>query len=272
MRPGREELAPMRRVPSPGQQPAPDDAQGSGPDEQRGGRRATSTHSSSRAVSAWVTVTPSTYSSSPPTGKPRARRETFTPATPGQQVLQVGRGRLAFKRGVGRQDHLAHPTLIKPALQQPDPQRFRADPVERGKPAAENDISSAKRAGSFQHRHPRRLLHHTEQRRVAPRVAADIADGLLGRLAALGTGMHPFADRDQRFGQGRHPFTRLLKQMIRQTLGSLPPHAGQPCQLADERLQGAHTFTRPLRPDCARWPAIRRRSQPPVVAPRRSPT
>ncbi len=57
--------------------------------------------------SARATVTSSAYSRSPPTGRPRARRVTWTPSGR-QATLEIAGGGVALDVRIGRQDDLAH--------------------------------------------------------------------------------------------------------------------------------------------------------------------
>ena len=61
------------------------------------------------------------------------------------------------------------------------------------------------------HRNRRRLFDDAEDRTVAPRVATDVAAGILGEIAALDTGVNPGNDRRKGGGQslGQNPFGAL---------------------------------------------------------------
>ena len=181
-----------------GQQPAPGEPQQGGADKEGGAGRTSTHRNSSRAVRAWVRVTPSTYSSSPPTGRPRASRETFTPASRGQQLLEVGRRRLPLQRGVGGEDHLAHLSGRRAVA----PAGRSAAPPGRSRRAAR----AGRRAPRSARERPRPFSRiasaeasSTTQRSVASRRGSRQMGqtAILGRLAALGAGVHPLRDHLQ---------------------------------------------------------------------------
>ncbi len=135
---------------------------------------------SCRARSACASVTPSTYSRSPPIGSPRASRVTRTPK-PREQLLDVGGRDLALHRRIGGQNDLSHPALANPPHQMVESKRLRTDAVERREPSAKHMIASPEIGRAIYHRHCRGFLHHTEDPRIATGIAADEARLVFGR-------------------------------------------------------------------------------------------
>jgi hypothetical protein len=101
-----------------------------------------------RDPNACASVPRSTYSNSPPSGTPCARRLGRTPVG---ELRQVVRGGLAFDGGVGGDDHLARLARGQAFGQLVQAQLARADAVERGKPALQHEVQPAVAGGLFDH-------------------------------------------------------------------------------------------------------------------------
>ena len=138
-----------------------------------------------RSRSACASVPLSTYSSSPPTGTPRASRLTAEAAR-AQQLAQMMRGRLALDGEVGREHDLAHDAVGR-ALQQPlDVDVARADAVERRQSSHQHEVEARVRLRLLDHQQVGGRFDDAQQRRIAPRRRADRAElGLGERVAAL---------------------------------------------------------------------------------------
>src|SRR5207245_6531550 len=92
-----------------------------------------------------------------------------------------GRG-FALEAGVGGEDDLAHAVRGDAAHEVSHREVVGADAVERRQPAAEHVIDAPVFAGALDGADVGRLLHHADQSRVAPRVAADGADLVFGEI------------------------------------------------------------------------------------------
>src|SRR6266550_7752862 len=102
-----------------------------------------------------------------------------------QHLLQVRRGHLTLHRRVGRDDHLAHPGPVShPVDQRADAQGLGPHAVQRRDPAAEHVVVPPVAPGALDGGDVLRLLHHAQQRGIAPRVAADRARILVGEIPA----------------------------------------------------------------------------------------
>ena len=147
-------------------------------------------------------VTPSAYSSSPPTASPEAMRVTRTPS--GLQHLgQVERGRLALDVRAGGDDHLSIATVARPrrAQQLADAQIVGADAVERREHAVQHVVAAAKAAGALDREQIGRRGDHADEARVAARVAAQRARILLGEVHAHRAEADLLLDLDERLRQ-----------------------------------------------------------------------
>jgi len=89
-----------------------------------------------------------------------------------------------------------------------------------------------------------RFLDHTEQTRISPGIPADSAGLLLGKIAALLTGMYPLPYRRKDRGQPLSLFRRLLEQMESEPLSRLPAYPREPGKFCDQLLDCAHRLER----------------------------
>ena len=74
----------------------------------------------------------------------------------------------------------------------------RTHAVERRQPSAEHVIEASELAGPLDRADVRRLLDDADQRRVAPRIAADRTDVVFGEVEAARARSHALAEGDQR--------------------------------------------------------------------------
>ena len=115
---------------------------------------------------ACASVPLSTYSSSPPTGTPRARRLTLS-LRAAEQLADVVRRGLAFVGEVGRQHDLAHRAVQRSFEQAIEANLLRADAVERRQPAHQHEIESRVGLGVLDHHQIGGRFDHAQQGRVA---------------------------------------------------------------------------------------------------------
>src|SRR5690606_9663531 len=90
-----------------------------------------------------------------------------------------------------------------------------------------------------------RLLHDADDRRRAPRVAADLALLLLGDVPADLAEAHARLDVADHLDEARDVLRVLGEEVERDALGALGPDAGQPPELVDQVLDRAlvHPFS-----------------------------
>src|SRR5690242_8883520 len=155
------------------------------------------------------------------------------------QPSEKGRRSLAFEVGIGGEYQLCHRSVSKPRHQLPDPQLFRADPVDRADRSAEHVIAAAELADLLHRRDVLGLFHDADHRLVAPRVQADPALVGFGHVAARPAEPHPLGHLDQRVGEPPDLGVIGGQQVKRDPLGALGTDARQPPQLVDEVLDDA---------------------------------
>src|SRR6266496_378543 len=166
-------------------------------------------------------------------GHPDARRF--------QELLQVRRRDLALHRGVGRDDHLAHPGPVRhPAHQGVEPQGVRSHAFQRREAPAQHVVATPETPGALDGGDVRRLLHHTHQARVAPWVTTDGARVLVGERTAHAARGDPLAHAADHLRQARGGVHGLLQQVKREPLRRLPPDPGELGQLRHVIFDGRH--------------------------------
>ena len=94
-------------------------------------------------------------------------------------------------------------------------QPFRPHSVERGEPAAENVITTAKAPGSLEGADVARHLNDTENSPVASWVAADLAEFAVAVIETLATRANPIGDGSQSLGQGDRVVPVAQEQEVR---------------------------------------------------------
>ena len=131
-----------------------------------------------RSTRACAMVPRSTYSSSLPTGTPRARRVTRTPRARSASPSTCAVASPSAVKS-GGEDHLLD-DAVAGAFEQlaATPMSRGADAVERAEPAHQHEVQAAVAAGALQRRLVGRRLDHAQRPRVAARVEADAADRL----------------------------------------------------------------------------------------------
>src|SRR5258708_1191059 len=102
-----------------------------------------------------------------------------------QHTGQVKGCPVALQGRIGCHDDLLDSSSLDPAQQPVDGKLLGADTVERRQPAVQDVIQSAIRAAPFQGGQVAGLLDHADQRRIAARVAAQLAQLVLRQVAAL---------------------------------------------------------------------------------------
>src|SRR5204862_7585699 len=161
------------------------------------------------------------------------------PGDPGHRALEgsqlpldVERRRFTLQAWVGGQDHLPDLFLLHPLDELPDREVLRRDPVEGRESAAEHVILTAELPRALDRADVGRVLDHADECRVAPRVAADRAEILLGEVEAARAGPDLFRQRLERLRQPATLLWRLLEQMVGQSERRLPPDPREPGELA----------------------------------------
>src|SRR5512146_1921521 len=84
------------------------------------------------------------------------------------------------------------------------------------------------------------LLHDTQQRRVAPRVAADGAGAVVAQVAARGADLHLVAHPADRLRQPAGGLRGLLQQVEGEPLGRFPPDTGELGELRGQLVNRGH--------------------------------
>src|SRR6185437_8398206 len=157
-------------------------------------------------------------------------------------VHQVMCGGLALDRRVQREQHLFDLRIARPLDQLGDAQILGAYAVERRQRAAEHVIKPVEHAGALERPEVSHLLHHTDERAVARRIAAERARALRVDVAAN------LASEDgvARLGKRRCEGDKQLLLLLDERKRSAPCRTGtkprQSCQQLDQPLD--------LRPCC----------------------
>ena len=155
-----------------------------------------------------------------------------------EKLGHVMRRGLAIDRGVQRQDDLADAASLDPRDQGRNVQIVRRDPVNGGENPAKHMIAAAKCAPTLQRPEIRHILHHADERIIAPvglthragldrvEIPADLAPlDLLARLC-------------QRVGQRFQQCVTTLQQ----EQGNAPRRAGPEARQARDQLNQAKDF------------------------------
>jgi hypothetical protein len=169
-------------------------------------------------------VEASTYSSSPPTGTPRASRLT---------------ARLALLGEVGGQDHLGDLAIAGALEQALQPELARAHAIERREPAHEHEVPPLEGQGLLDHGLIGRGLDHAEQAGVASRRGAGLAQLGIGEGVAQPAAPEPA----ERGIEGTDELARALAVVLQQVVGvalrGTRADPGQPAQGLHQRLEQA---------------------------------
>ena len=191
-------------------------------------------------------------SSTLPEARPRASRVIGTP---------VSARRLATSRAVPSPSRFG---LVAMISSRTAPERTRASrassgellgphPLQRGEPAEQDVVDAAEGPGLLQRQQVAGLLDDADEARVAPRVAADGAERLVG-LGQVEAGLAVpdlVLDVADRLGEGQGLLGGALQEVVGQPLGGLGPDAGQAAEGLDQavhRRRNAPTWLRPPRP------------------------
>ena len=192
-----------------------------------------------------------------PEARPRASRVICTRAVV-QPFGDVERRAVAFEVGVGGHDQLADRPRADAGLEGVDGQLLGPHALERGEAAQQDVIDALIGPGLLHGQQVARLLDHADDAGIAPRVAADRTDGLLG----LGEMKADLAvpdlvlGRADRLGQLQGLLVRALEEMMGQPLGRLGADPGQAAQGRVSRSTAAE------KPAMSRPPARRARIAP----------
>ncbi len=111
----------------------------------------------------------------------------------GQAFRQVVTRGVAFHIGAECHDDLLYAFSGDTFFQFSDPQIVRFDTIQRRNLAAQNMIFASKRTGFFHAEDIHRPLDETHQAGVAPRVAANVTNGLFSQRTAEPTKANAFA-------------------------------------------------------------------------------
>jgi hypothetical protein len=115
---------------------------------------------------------------------------------------------------------------------------LRTDAIEGRERSAQDVIQAAILVRALDAEDVPGLLDDADSRGVAPRVAADVTQLLLGEVEAPPAEADHFFDLDQRVGEGERLFGRELEQVKGEALSGLWPDAGELAELVDELLDG----------------------------------
>src|SRR6185437_13629736 len=124
--------------------------------------------------------------------------------------------------------------------QRRDRQIIWTDAIERRQSAAEHVVHAAKLPRPLDRADVRYLLHDADDRAVAPRVATDRAQLVLGEIEAAGARAHALAEGDECLGQALRLLGGLAKEMIGQAKRRLPTDAGETGQLGRQIVDRRH--------------------------------
>src|SRR5262245_31654430 len=92
-----------------------------------------------------------------------------------EQSREVSRGSFPLQVGIGGEDHLGDLAIRQAWHQLADAQVVRADPLYRTDGAAEHVVAAAELSRPLNRDHVLGLLHDTDHRQIASRIAADAA-------------------------------------------------------------------------------------------------
>ncbi len=180
--------------------------------------------------------TRSTYSSSLPTGTPRARRVTTSPRALSASPMTWAVVSPSAVKLVA--SHLLHHAIGGPLQELLHTNVLRTHTIQRRQSPHEHEIQAMKGSGALQRRLVCRGFHHAQPCRIAPGVQAGITDlGLRERMATRAM-LHLLCRMRQRLGQHLSAPTVVLQQMKGHAGRRLRPHPRQPPQGLDQRLKG----------------------------------
>jgi predicted enzyme related to lactoylglutathione lyase len=112
------------------------------------------------------------------------------------------------------------------------------DAVDRGERAAEDVVKATELARPLDREEVDGLLHDTDERVIAPCIAADRAGLFLREIAALVAEPNPFLDVLDRRGERERFVLWPLEQVKRQPVGRARADAGKAGELRDQILDG----------------------------------
>jgi hypothetical protein len=101
-------------------------------------------------------------------------------------------------------------------------------------------IATAELSGAFDRGDVGRFLDHTQETDITSRIAADVAQLLLGEVVALGTGAHPFPQCDERLGQTLPLRARLAQQVVGQAERRFLADSRQSSELGGQFVNRSH--------------------------------
>ena len=149
---------------------------------------------------------------------------------------KVGGRRLPLEIRIGRNDHLGDNTVGEALHQLTDAQIIRSDSVNRADRAAEHVIEPPELAGALDCHDILRLLDHTNRGGRSPWVAADVAELLLGHVAADVAKTHLLLHRHEHLGKAGDIESLGLEDVERDALRRLRTYSGQSPQFVDQFL------------------------------------
>ena len=155
-----------------------------------------------------------------------------------QEASDVVCGGLALYIRAEREDHLGGFFVADSDEQFSDTEVLRADMIERGDASAERVVAPAKYARAFEREDIGGLLDDAEQRAVAVRVRAKIAQFSGGEVAAARARMDLLGYALDRAGDVARAGVPLLHHPQSDALGAARADAGHPLEFGDERLDG----------------------------------
>ncbi len=181
----------------------------------------------------------SANSRSPPTGSPKAMRDTFTPVSL-SSLHEVERRGFPLHGGIGGQDHFPHAAFAHSFQEGADAEVRRPNPVDGRNCAHQNVVEAPVLVNGLQGEHVPRLLDHADERPVPGRVGADRAGINVGVRATDAAGADGLAQPGKVLGQ--RPDQRVIRaqEVIGDAGGAFSPQAGKPRQVPDQPLQGIH--------------------------------
>lgn len=156
-----------------------------------------------------------------------------------QLSLNVQRRGLSLNAWVRGEYYFTHISAGDTALELRNGEIFGPNAIEWREPPSKDVINSPKFTGAFDCADIRCVFDGADRCAVTPRIAADRADVILGKIEATRTRPYPL-ERHERVGETADVFCGLLEQMIRETKCRLAADAWQPRKLGRKGVDRRH--------------------------------
>src|SRR5882724_2488287 len=137
----------------------------------------------------------------------------------------MNRGRLAFDRGIGRDDHFIQATALNPFHQRWYAQLLRTHTMQRRNGTVKNVIDAVIKPGFFDGSNIRGLFHHANQTLVSGGTGAVATRVNISNIATYRTKMKFFFKIADGCGESVSILSTGPQNVKRKALGALAAHA-----------------------------------------------